>query len=393
MNGIKFLSIFVLVVLLLSTGITAAMGQEPPPENSANEGHLLLQPGDVAAFEDERSQDQEAVVVQRTVEEYFDAKLQIRLGKATAATLERFFDQANSDGREALRREAMKAQGFFERTEQVGPPVQDGSVGVKIEFERLMVSPLTFAVREIQSYAILHPTLGKCTTEEVFDHILHLVLIGDLWLIVRDDYFDPGGDAMLARGNFTALTTTEVPDDLGMSPDRRAEVGVLPATVYVYNRTAAYNYAENHWNDYNDWYEDFCGSGGDCANFASQVVLAGEYPKQWSGSYQWWYNHNGTQDPGNDTWSTSWINVWYQKLALDYHYGYFTGSANNLKVGDLVYMDWTGDGTWDHVAIVVVADPSGGNPLLDAHCNDRHQMSLSWFGAASNYYFRVYDSV
>jgi len=329
------------------------------------------------------------------VEEYFDAKLQIRLGRVAAVTLERFFDQANSDGREALRQEVTKARGFFERTEQVGPPVQDGSVGVKIRIRRVGGLTADVAVREVQSYAILHPTLGECTTEEAFDHVLHLVRISDWWLIVRDDYFDPGGDAMLARGNFTALATTENSDDLGMSPDRRAEGGALPATVYVYNRTAAYNYAEDHWSNYNNWYKDFCqpGLGGDCANFASQVVLAGGYPKQWSSSYQWWYNHNGTQNPGNDTWSTSWINVWSQKLALDYHYGYFTGSASNLKVGDLVYMDWTGDGTWDHVTIVVVADPSGGNPLLDAHCNDRHKKSLSWFGAASNYYFRVYDSI
>jgi len=375
MNKVKFLSMFVLLVLLLSAAIITVVGQEPRPQGSAEEGQIP-----------------ETGAILDAVEEYFDANLQVRLGKAAPATLGRFFDQTNSDGAEALRREATKARGFFERTEQVGPPVQSGSVEVEIGIQRVEGPAADVTVREVLSYIILHPTLGEGETEEVFDHVLHLIL-SNRWLIVRDDYFDPGEDAMLARGDFTAPTITEVPDDLGTSPDRGAEGDDLPETIY-YNRTAAQDYADDYWDVYNPTYRDLCLSGGDCANFASQVVFAGGYPKKWTNPRQWWYDQKGT--PGNtadDTWSSSWTGVSPQRSALDYHYGDFVASATNLKVGDLVYMDWTGNGSWDHVAIVVVADPSGGNPLLNAHCNDRYHKSLSWFGAAANSYFHVFDSV
>jgi hypothetical protein len=380
MRRVKVLSVFVLLALVLSATITTGMGQGPQPGSPAKEDQLS-----------------ETGAIRSIVEQYFDAKLQVRLGKADAVTLERFFDQANSDGVEALRRETTKALGFFERTEKVGPPVQSGRVEVEILIRGVEGPTADVAVREALSYTILHPTLGVRQTEEVFDHILHLVLENDQWLIARDDYFDPGGDAMFSRGDFAAPGELGSPDNLDPPPPLDQGIGEgVPhegRARYDYNRSMAYTYAESYWDIYNPWFRDLCPSGGDCANFASQVVLAGGYPKQWSGSRKWWYDNKGTPNTGDDTWSSSWVNVWPQQLALDYWYGAFVTSAKSLKVGDLVYMDWEGNGSWDHVAIVVVADPVGGNPLLNAHCNDRHQKSLSWFGAATNYYFVVFDTV
>jgi parallel beta-helix repeat protein len=51
---------------------------------------------------------------------------------------------------------------------------------------------------------------------------------------------------------------------------------------YSYNPQAAVNYAEKHWKNYNstdeklcDYYQNYSGRGGDCANFVSQCLIAG----------------------------------------------------------------------------------------------------------------------
>jgi len=44
-----------------------------------------------------------------------------------------------------------------------------------------------------------------------------------------------------------------------------------------FSRQAAYGYALQWWNGRNSHYNDFSGSGGDCANFVSQCLIAGGF--------------------------------------------------------------------------------------------------------------------
>jgi N-acetylmuramoyl-L-alanine amidase len=43
----------------------------------------------------------------------------------------------------------------------------------------------------------------------------------------------------------------------------------------LYDRKAAAGYADLYWDNYNPEYADYSGSGGDCANFVSQCMIAG----------------------------------------------------------------------------------------------------------------------
>lgn len=52
MDKIRLVSIFALLALLLSIGPNMAIAQEPPPADSATEGHLLVRSEDAAAFGD-----------------------------------------------------------------------------------------------------------------------------------------------------------------------------------------------------------------------------------------------------------------------------------------------------------------------------------------------------
>ena len=48
-------------------------------------------------------------------------------------------------------------------------------------------------------------------------------------------------------------------------------------------------------------------------------------------------------------------------------------SAAGSSRGDFVYYDWTGDGVWDHVAVVVGTN-SAGQKVIDAHTTDHYRV-------------------
>lgn len=144
-----------------------------------------------------------------------------------------------------------------------------------------------------------------------------------------------------------------------------------------YNRAAAVRYALRHWNNPNPNFAnlDMTGSGGDCANFVSQCLLAGGWPPDYRESAfgrEWWYRRVGTErfdENHDDWWSCSWA-------VADAHLRYFRANhgqvlilsanarlARLLRRGDVVYYDWDGDGVFTHSAIVT-GFTRAGSPLV-----------------------------
>jgi hypothetical protein len=143
------------------------------------------------------------------------------------------------------------------------------------------------------------------------------------------------------------------------------------ADVLVYDRDAARAYADKYALSYNPTYVHF---SADCADFASQCAGAGGMPVNLGGSGSgWWYDKKGTSSPGDDTYSLSWINVpkqmgFWNGLRTDW-----VSSISGLSRGDVVYYDWTGDGTWDHVAVLAGTN-SAGQKIVDAHTTDHYHV-------------------
>ena len=44
-----------------------------------------------------------------------------------------------------------------------------------------------------------------------------------------------------------------------------------------------------------------------------------------------------------------------------------------LSRGDFIYYDWTGDGVWDHAAVVAGTN-SSGQKMIDAHTTDHYHV-------------------
>ena len=89
----------------------------------------------------------------------------------------------------------------------------------------------------------------------------------------------------------------------------------------------------------------------------------------------WWYDKEGTTSPGDDHYSWSWIScsrqiAFWLGTRIDW-----VSSISNVSRGDVVYYDWTGDGSWDHVAIFAGTN-SLGQKVIDAHTTDHYHWLL-----------------
>lgn len=213
------------------------------------------------------------------------------------------------------------------------------------------------------------------------DHTLGLKLAGDSWTVVADVYTDVLRPSYLEAAGAPASRVRSAERDLErvsnrvrLPRTRRAEP--TPATrrysdILKYDRAAAQAYADKYALSYNRTYVGF---GADCANFASQCGRAGGMPQS-LGSWNtgWWYDKKGTSSPTNDTYSLSWINVTQQIAFWNARRTDWAGSAGVLSRGDFIYYDWTGDGFWDHVAVVAGTN-SAGQKVIDAHSTNHYRV-------------------
>jgi cell wall-associated NlpC family hydrolase len=139
----------------------------------------------------------------------------------------------------------------------------------------------------------------------------------------------------------------------------------------VYNRDGAAAYADRYALSYNPNVVRF---GADCANFVSQSARGGGMPTApatWDAG--WWYNNKSTSSPSDDQYSLSWINVGKQMSFWNGTRTDWVPGISYLGKGDAVYYDWSGDGVWDHVAIVTGTN-SAGQKVIDAHTTDHYHV-------------------
>ncbi|MFE5868414.1 amidase domain-containing protein [Streptomyces roseifaciens] len=155
---------------------------------------------------------------------------------------------------------------------------------------------------------------------------------------------------------------------------RNAKPKTLTATTkggLDYKAMAAY--AEKYWRNYNPAYRSYNSVGGDCTNFISQALKAGGW-KDAAGTdtsdyRKWWYNKSSQSD--------SWVgaNEWaWHTLS--------TKRATNLSnvyqmdVGDILQMDFDGDGSKDH-SMMTTYRSRMGVPYLTYHSTNTYRKSVA----------------
>ncbi|MBS4171696.1 amidase domain-containing protein [Bacillus sp. FJAT-49736] len=130
---------------------------------------------------------------------------------------------------------------------------------------------------------------------------------------------------------------------------------------YTYDRLRAVQYAERWWNSYNPKYRKF---DVDCTNFISQCLHEGGapmrgYPNRGQG---WWMQNNNY----SYSWAAAHSLMLYLSNSKSGLRAKQVSSPDELNLGDVICLDFQGDGRFDHNTIVTGKD-AFGMPLVNAH--------------------------
>ncbi len=130
------------------------------------------------------------------------------------------------------------------------------------------------------------------------------------------------------------------------------------------NVSAAVSYAERYaWNANTAQYHDF--GGTDCTNFVSQILEAGGVAQESSSSeyYGWWHRIENGQHKHSISWIRS--DTFVRYMGVGYTTNRIMNLSMNIQVGDILALDNSSDGDWDHMGFVTYKSNSFGSYYLD----------------------------
>ena len=123
-----------------------------------------------------------------------------------------------------------------------------------------------------------------------------------------------------------------------------------PRITSAYLREEAKAYTERWALGRNPRYFDYSSLGGDCTNFASQVLYAGGALMNYATELGWYY-----QTPNQKSPSWTGVNFLYQFLTGHSGPGPVAVECNpkELEIADLIQLSFTGDGVFHHTLVIV----------------------------------------
>jgi cell wall-associated NlpC family hydrolase len=256
----------------------------------------------------------------------------------------------------------------------------------------------TVAERDPRKYDLDRPAHEQILSAVGVAHEITLAKTASGWVVTSDAYAEdlflgPSPDA--ARSPWAARIDTHRPNADLRAPDTLPAAGsetmmqlptvatslrtTAPATATaaasaagrIYSWPKAVAYAAKYWSSYNSAYPNYNPCGGDCANFVSQCLRAGGETTDGT-----WYTHKGSGCTGSSTrsGSTAWVNNWaLRNWTMNAHRGRSVSTIRQLGRGDIVNYDWTGNGTFDHVAIIT----NSASMLVTAHNTNHYNVPWS----------------
>lgn len=203
-------------------------------------------------------------------------------------------------------------------------------------------------------------------------HSMEFVKKDDKWLVAKEWYGDP-------FGGFLQIDDLEKVQDIissAVKPDltdlNKRRIG---AVEYA-NKHSGVAFPPDYSFHYNNDYRNYNGHGGDCTNFASQVLYeGGEFTKNSAWNYKSggataaWVGANSFHNYMLYSGRASLIESGNQEEALENSY--------NLLPGD--YIAYARKGKVAHISIVTDLD-SKGYPLVNSHNTDRYKVpwDIGW---------------
>lgn len=245
-------------------------------------------------------------------------------------------------------------------------------------------------------FEAIAPEISKLANLE---HTITLSKTDTGWVIERDEYQDELTQLMAGESKEQIMERirknheTEAQknqNSIAVSPAYGVEGKAIEGT-HSYNRTAAANYADTYWSNYNPAYTAY---SNDCTNFVSQAVYEGTShtmsPVDPNHYMDYWYYSAGNG-------SYPWINVTgiYNFLTTNTGrgpYGNYSYVCYMAK-GDVIELYASGQG-WFHAVIVTKVINSGycwdkRNILVNSHTTNRYHYPLNFYSAYGKRYIHI----
>ncbi|SDK67647.1 amidase domain-containing protein [Natronincola ferrireducens] len=205
-------------------------------------------------------------------------------------------------------------------------------------------------------------------------HSLDLMPKEDTWVITREWYTDPFADSLdldeISEETIRQLILSGEPKDLSDLSEKRIAV-----VVYADQYCGAAVFPEFGYR-YNYKYKNYNYQGGDCANFASQILYeAGKFKKNSTWNYE--------KGAGSKAWVNARAFNSYMRssgrgsVIAHGTYDKVLASSYKLLPGD--YIAYEKQEKVTHISVVTGFD-SKGYPLVNSHNSDRYRVpwDLGW---------------
>lgn len=146
--------------------------------------------------------------------------------------------------------------------------------------------------------------------------------------------------------------------------------------IIPYYREKALEYTKVWALKRNSRYFDFELLGGDCTNFVSQVLSAGDCIMNYTRDLGWYYIDAVNRAP---SWTNA--NFLYNFLATNHMLGPFAYEVdeNNIETGDIVQLFFADSFVFNHSLIITsIQEPRDySNIFISSHTKDRYNLPLS----------------
>lgn len=149
----------------------------------------------------------------------------------------------------------------------------------------------------------------------------------------------------------------------------------------MYNRIDAIEYAKKYVYNYNDKFYNFTNIGGDCTNFVSQCLFAGNIKMDYTFN-GWFYSSINSRSPSwtsvEEFWNYGLQNKNFKIIEVD---------IRNLEIGDIVQFYNSKTRRYYHNVIItkIIEPKSIKNILVTSHDNNAYNKSLIEY---NNSFFR-----
>ncbi|MDI6603886.1 MAG: amidase domain-containing protein [Thermoanaerobacteraceae bacterium] len=326
------------------------------------------------------------------LDEFFKARGSVLLS-SDMREIEKFYDKSSTYGKWALEHEKRRIDYVSGWSEKRNLKFTEAQSFYRIKSIKVGESSIWIYLVETMKMGYAYNTKANIINYMGLGirHSIQLVKVNGKWLIRRDWYYDPldedsafidispadGIAPEIFPANFTP--SGEDSKNIKKKGNYDREGAVKYADTYA---GAAWGSGNNY--EYNKKYRDYNGIGGDCTNFASQILHEGGGLKM---DYVW--NFNGRES------STAWAQapalfnylIYNGKGRLIAKGTYInmvkptdlhpSGAIRELQKGDLICYEEKGEIV--HFAAVTGFD-SYGIPVVNTHTSDRYHVpfDLGW---------------